>query len=77
MIYHLGDDGTGYTQVMNSSFSPEEAIQHFTFTIKGNTIIITGSSVSKIEIISIKGNKATLLINDEMPAEMTRIYYEG
>ena len=77
VIYHLGYDGTGYTQVMNSSFSPEEAIQHFTFTIKGNTIIITGSSVSKIEIISIKGNKATLLINDEMPAEMTRIDYEG
>ena len=77
VIYHLGDDGTGYTQVMNSSFSPEDAIQHFTFTIKGNIIIITGGSVSKIEIISIKGNKATLLINDEMPAEMTRIYYEG
>lgn len=77
VIYHLGDDGTGYTQVMNSTVSPEEAIQHFTFTIKGNTIIITGSSVSKIEIISIKGNTATLLINDEMPAEMTRIDYEG
>ena len=77
VIYHLGDDGTGYTQVMNSTDSPEEAIQPFTFTIKGNTIIITGSLVNKIEIISIKGNKATLLINDEMPAEMTRIDYEG
>ncbi len=77
VIYHLGDDGTGYTQVMNSTDSPEEAIQPFTFTIKGNTIIITGSSVNKIEIISIKGNKATLLINGELPAEMTRIDYEG
>lgn len=77
VIYHLGYDGTGYTQVMNSSVSPEEAIQHFTFTIKGNTIIATGSLVNKIEIISIKGNTATLLINDEMPAEMTRIDYEG
>lgn len=77
VIYHLGYDGTGYTQVMNSSVSPEETIQPFTFTIKGNTIIATGSFVNKIEIISIKGNKATLLINDEMPAEMTRIDYEG
>lgn len=73
VIYHLGYDGTGYTQVMNSSVSPEEAIQPFTFTIKGNTIIATGSIVNKIEIISIKGNTATLLINDEMRAEMTRI----
>ena len=77
VIYHLGYDGTGYTQVMNSSVSPEETIQPFTFTIKGNTIIATGSLVNKIEIISIKGNTATLLINDEMPAEMTRIDYEG
>lgn len=77
VIYHLGYDGTGYTLVMNSTVSPEEAIQPFTFTIKGNTIIATGSLVNKIEIISIKGNTATLLINDEMPAEMTRIDYEG
>lgn len=77
VIYHLGYDGTGYTQVMNSTVSPEETIQLFTFTIKGNTIIATGSLVNKIEIISIKGNTATLLINDEMPAEMTRIDYEG
>lgn len=74
VIYHLQYDGTGYTQIMNSNLTtPEDEIQPFTFTIEGNIITATGTLFNTIEIISINKNKATLLINGEMQAEMTRI----
>ena len=76
VIYHINADGTGYMQVVNNpSLSPEEAQQHFTFTVEGNVLTaeyVNSSITNVVEIVFIDGNKASLVI-DGVSEEMTKL----